>query len=76
LTGDTGAGLTTAEDTSDTSNQEEIVVSKDDSASRKDTGADVKAQIGAMLSNEGCPVTVEIISVRHGVCLINGCIFF
>lgn len=51
-----------AEDTSDTSNQEEIVVSKDDSASRKDTGADVKAQIGAMLSNEGCPVTVEIIS--------------
>uniref|UniRef100_A0A915MIV5 MULE transposase domain-containing protein n=1 Tax=Meloidogyne javanica TaxID=6303 RepID=A0A915MIV5_MELJA len=55
-----------AEDTSDNSNQEEIVVSKDDSASRKDTGADVKAQIGAMLSNEGCPVTVEIISVRHG----------
>ena len=43
-----------------------------DNAEQKDsTNAEVNAQIGAMLSNESGPVTVEIISVRHGVCLLN-----
>lgn len=61
------------EDNGGNTNHEGTTVDKDDFSKQKDDfskqkdvskdgGAEVKAQIGAMLSNEGCPVTVEIIS--------------